>query len=173
MTRGMVPKRLRDLVKLLGSLQRLQGQLLILIQSKIDAMKRADIPAMRDLNDQEQTVVKQLQERDGFRRQLMDAIGEELGLPSRSARALSVSQLASRLPEPARTNLLDAAGRLHRAVSQVAQTNRVAGAVSREILNHLKWVFASVRPAEEKPVGYSGQGVPVGPCDTRILETVG
>ncbi len=173
MTRGVVPKRLRDLVKLLGSLQRLQGQLLILIQSKIDAMKRADIPAMRDLNDQEQTVVKQLQERDGFRRQLMDAIGEELGLPPRSARALSVSQLASRLPEPARTNLLDAAGRLRGAVSQVAQANRVAGAVSREILNHLKWVFASVRPAEGKPVGYSGQGVPVGPCDTRILETVG
>jgi len=146
---------------------------LILIQSKNDAMKRADIPAMRDLNDQEQTVVKQLQERDGFRRQLMDAIGEELGLPPRSARALSVSQLASRLPEPARTNLLDAAGKLRRAVSQVVQANCVAGAVSREILNHLKWVFASVRPAEEKPVGYSGQGVPVGPCDTRILETVG
>ena len=173
MTRSVAPKRLRDLVRLLGSLQRLQGQLLTLVQSKIDAMKRADFSAMRDLNDQEQAVVKRLQEREGFRRQLADAIGEEVGLPPRSARALPVSQLAARLPEPERTDLLDAAGKLRRAVSRVVQANRVAGAVSREILNHLKWVFASVRPGEEKPVGYSGQGVAVGPCETRILETVG
>ena len=173
MTRAVEPKRLKDLIKLMGGLQRLQERLLTLIRSKIDAMKRADAPAMRDLNDQERTVAKQLHERDGLRRQLMDAMGEEMGMPSGTARALSVSQLAARLPEPGRTTLLDAAGSLRKVMSRVAQVNRIAGAVSREILNHLKWVFASVRPAEGRPVGYSGDGAVVGSSQSRIFETVG
>ena len=173
MRRHVEPKYLRDLLRLLDGLQRLHGQLLTLIRSKIDAMRRAEISAMRELSEQEQTLARRLEEREGLRRQLMDAIGEQLGLPPRAARALSVSQLASRLPEGQRADLLDTAGKLREAVAKVAQANRVAGAISREILTHLKWVFASVRPADVRPVGYSGDGEAVGTLDARIFETVG
>ena len=173
MTRAVEPQRLNNLVRLMGILERLHERLLTLVQSKLDAMKRADMPAMNNLMDQEQATVRQLRERDGLRRQLVDSMGAEMGLPSQGARALSVSQLAARLSEPGRASLLDAAGSLRQVMSRVAQANRVAGAVSREILNHLGWIFGSVRPAEGRPVGYSGSGAVVAASQTRIFEIVG
>ena len=167
------PKRLKDLITLLGALGNLQERLLDLAQSKIDAMKRADVPALRRLSDQEQALAKRLTDSNGLRCQLMDSIGAELGMPAPSARALSVSQLAKRLSGPGRMNLLATADRLRKAVSRTAQVNRVAGASAREILNHLKWVFGAVRPADAKPLGYSGDGSPVGSRETLIFETVG
>ncbi len=45
--------------------------------------------------------------------------------------------------------------------------------VSRKILNHLKWVFASVRPGDGKLLGYSGDGAVVAPVNRRIFDAVG
>ncbi|MGB2986517.1 MAG: flagellar protein FlgN [Phycisphaerae bacterium] len=173
MTKAIEPKRLQDLLRLFSSLRKLQEHLLALVQSKIDAMRRADIPAMRELDERERAIAKRLHQREGLRRQLMDAIGEEMGLPPQTARALTVSQLASRLPGPQRPGLLNAAEKLREAASKATQVNRVAGVISREILNHLKWVFASVKPADGEPVGYAGDGALVAPAETRIFETVG
>ena len=173
MTKSLEPKRLKDLLKLLGGVQKLQEQLLELVQAKMDAMRRADISGMRELNERERALAIRLQQREGLRCQLMDQIGNELGLPPGTARAIPVSQVASRLPEPGRGRLLDAAKRLRQVVAQVARGNRMAGVISREILNHLRWVFASVTPKEEKPVGYAVDGMLVGSSKVRIFETVG
>lgn len=173
MARTVEPKRLADLNRLLGSLRKMQGQLLTLVQAKIDAMKRADIPTMRELSERERALARRLQEREGLRFQLMDAIGKELGLPAQKVRALPVSQLASRLPQQQQASLLDAAEKLRNVMSRVAQANRVAGAISREIVGHLKWVFASVKPQDEKPTGYSGDGALVAATDNRIFNAIG
>ena len=173
MTKTIEAKRFRDFLRLLDALATMNEQLFTLVGSKIDAMKRADLHAMRECGEREREMVQRMQEREGLRRQLMDAIGEELGLSSRSARALSVSQLASRLTEPQRAALIDAADRVRKAVLKVTQVNRVAGVVSREILHHLKWIFASVRPRDEKPAGYAGDGVLVPNYGTPMFETVG
>ena len=173
MTKTIEANRLRDLLRLLDTLATMNAQLFTLIGSKIDAMKRADLHAMRECGERERDMVQQMQEREGLRRQLMDAIGEVLGLSSRSARALSVTQLASRLVDPQRAALTEAADRVRKAVFKVTQANRVAGVVSREILHHLKWIFASVRPRDEKPAGYAGDGVMVSNCGTPMFETVG
>jgi len=173
MIKTIEAKRLRDLLRLLDSLATMNEQLFVLIGSKIDAMKRADLHAMRECGERERDIVQQMQEREGLRRQLMDSIGEQLGFSSRSARAMSVSQLASRLADGQRSALTDAADRVRKAVFKVAQANRVAGVVSREILQHLKWIFASVRPRDEKPAGYAGDGVMVPSRNTPMFETVG
>jgi len=167
------PKGLKDLIRLLGGLQRMHEQLLELIRDKMDAIRRADIAALRRLAQQEQTVAGRLQAREGLRRQLMDMIGRDMGLSTSAARAMTVSQIASRVPQASRDGLLDVARGLRDVIARVAQANRVAGAVSREILGHLAWVFSSVRPVGEKAVGYSGRGGTVGPAGTRIFETVG
>jgi hypothetical protein len=103
----------------------------------------------------------------------MDTIGKDMGLSASTARAMPVSQIASRVPKASRDRLLDVARGLRDVIAQVAQANRVAGAVSREILGHLTWVFSSVRPAGDKAVVYSGRGATVGSAETRIFETVG
>jgi hypothetical protein len=173
MTQTVEPQRLNDLVRLMGVLEKLHERLLALVQSKIDAMRRADTAAMNSLKDQEQATVRQLRERDGLRRQLVESMGEEMELPLRGASAITVSQLAARLSEPGRTRLLRAAGSLRLVMSRVAQANRIAGAMSREILNHLGWVFASVRPAGARSVGYSGSGDVTAASQTRLVEIVG
>jgi len=167
------PKRLKDLVTLFDGLHKLHEQLLALIRSRIDAMKRSDVAAMQSLSEQEQLLAGRVEQREGLRRQLMDKIGEQCGLSSRAARALSVSQLAGRLDEPQRTTLQQAAQRLRGIIAKVAQANRVAGAISREVLTHLEWVFASVRPASEQPFVYSVNGQAPLANDARIFETVG
>ncbi len=173
MTTTVTAKRFRDLLRLFDALAELNERLFVLLGSKIDAMKRADLAAMRGCGEGERELVEQLQQREGLRRQLMDAIGEELGLSSRAARLLTVTQLASRISEPQRAALLKAADLVRKAVLKVAQANRVVGTVSREVLNHLKWVFASVRPRDEKPAGYAGDGVLVTSSGAAMFEMVG
>ena len=173
MKKEMNPAQVRDLVRLLTVLRRLQEQLLTLVQSKIDAMRRADVPAMREVHAREQALVKQMQEREGFRRQLMDEIGRAMELPAGSARDLTVSQLAARLPQPDKTVLVETAEGLRGAILRVAQVNRIAGAVSRELVNHLQWVFASVSPKGDTPAAYSDDGRLVTPAETRVFEAVG
>lgn len=172
MTQRVESKRLKDLIRLFGGMQKLQEQLRGLIAAKVDAMKRADITAVGEWCRQEQVLAKQLAEREVARRRIMDAMRKELGLPDKDARAVTVSQLASRMSESQRSILQDAADRLRKVALQVVQANRVAGIVSREILNHLKLVFASVKPKEGQPIGYSGDGAPVGSGKMQILETV-
>jgi hypothetical protein len=103
----------------------------------------------------------------------MDAIGAQMGLPSRQARTMTASQLADRLAKPQGEELLAVVGRLRETMAQVARVNRVAGAVSCGILGHLKAIFDSVTALAGKPQGYSGTGRAIGVCGARLIETVG
>lgn len=173
MTKNAKPAKVNDLIRLLDMLRQQQEQLLECLESKIDAMRRADVTGMQKLYVKEKALVQRIREREGLRWPLMDAIGRELGLPTGAARALHVSQLAGRLPDSRRTQLIEAAHALRDVVFRVQRTNRVVGAVSRELVNHLDWVFASVEPKGRKQAGYSGDGSAVRASDTRVFEAVG
>jgi hypothetical protein len=116
---------------------------------------------------------QRIRERDGLRCQLMDGVGEQLGLPPRTARSTRLSQLALRMPDSDRTVVMNAAGRLRSVVTRVAQANRIAGAASRELLNHLHWVFAAVKPRDGQPSAYSGAGAMVAASGTYFVDAVG
>lgn len=166
-------KRINNLVRLLEEIAGAYHELGGLVQKKTDAMKRADLPGMRSAMVEEQGLVRRLNECEGLRRQMMDAIGQRLGLPSKLARTVSASQLAIHLPEPEGQRLLAVAERLKETMARVARINRVAAGISREILGHLKAVFSAVTSVGEEPVGYSGTGAPVGVGEARLIEAVG
>ncbi len=165
--------QINELIQILGGLRTLHERLLAVLQSKLTSMKGADLLAMRELSLQEHALVRQIQEREGMRRQRMDGIGEDLGLPPRTAGIMTISQLASRLPAVQHDALIGEADGLRQAVIRVAQFNRVVGAASRELLHHLQWVMASVRPAAEKYFAYGNKGDGVAETGGRILEVVG
>jgi len=166
-------KRVRDLQRLLEQLRSLYEELFSLVESKIAAMKRADVTAMTDCAAREIALVERLHERESFRGQLMDALGAELGLPARMGRTMTISQLADRVCEPQQEALLGAAEKLRVVLMKVTQAHRVAGAVSLELLNHLRWVLAAVKPRGGQANLYTGAGAFV-PCwDSALLETVG
>lgn len=173
MSKALAPTRFADLLKLFDVLGNLHDELVALIREKIEAMKTSDLRRMQALTTRECAVARRIHEREGCRRQLMDAIAEHLCLPPRAARALSVSQLAGRIPEPQRSTLLEAANRLQSSLVRTAAANRAAGTIARQITNHLRWVFAAVRPREDGSIGYSNDGVPVGRANTKLLDAVG
>jgi len=163
-------KRLRDLIQLLDQTCHLYGQLFEAVQAKIHAMKRADLHDMREQTQHEHALAKRLHEREGLRGQLMELIGLEMNF---SARELTLTQLAQRLPQHQADQLNEISDKLRNTVVKVAHANRVAGVTSREVLNHLKWVLDSVKPKHDQPSGYTGNGSVVTSNDTKIFETVG
>ncbi|MHC4697736.1 MAG: flagellar protein FlgN [Planctomycetota bacterium] len=173
MNKSIESSRFHDLRELLARLEELHLELVSLIRAKTDAMKRNDLDAMRDLVAREQTLARTIHEREGLRGQLMDVIGGQMGWPRQTARALSLSQLAARVPDAQRDVLLSVGRSLREAVSRVARVNRIAGAVARQISNHLEWVFASVKPQQAAPAGYSGSGGLVTRSETVLLDAVG
>jgi hypothetical protein len=164
---------LRDLLKLFEDIESLQGRLLQVIGEKVEAMKKNDHAAMRESGEREQLLARTIHEREGLRRQLMDAIGKEAGWPARTARAMSMSQFASRVSKPQQAKLIEAGNKLRLVVSKVARANRVAGQIASRVLNHLQWVFASVRANGEKPIGYTGTGGLMDTNTTLVFDTVG
>jgi hypothetical protein len=147
--------------------------LAVVLDAKIDAMRRADVEVMGELEHRERTIVEQLKERDGLRRQLMDAIGLELGLPAKAGRTLNLTQLGLRISEPERAALVEAGDNLRDSVMKVRQMERVATMVSREVSTHLQWVLSAVRPSEEKPNVYANDGALVRSSGSAMVELVG
>lgn len=174
------PQRVAKLLDVLRAHEALHRDLLAVVQSKIDAMRNSQIEEMQRLGLREQTLVALIQQREAQRRSLLDEIGKDLGYTSNRIQSLSMSQLAPRLDQSSqpdeghRAALSDATERLRSVMSQLARANRIAGAVSRGILNHLKWVFASVKLSREEANGYCGNGAhSVSRAATRIFDAVG
>jgi len=170
---GRETKRISDLVRLLEEISSCHETLGGVVQSKIDAMRRADMDGMRMVIRKEHQLVRRIHECEGLRRQLTDAIGQQMGLPAGRARSMTLSQLADRLSEAEGQKLKSVAGKLREALSQVVRLNRLAGAISARVLGHLKAVFDSVATDGDRSVGYSGSGRPVTVRDSRLLEAVG
>ena len=173
MTRPSGSKHVKDLVKLLHQLERLHDQLAVAVRSKLDAMRAADLTSLHAGGRKEQELVKRIHEREGLRRQIMDAIGDHLGMAPRTARLMTVSQLVERIPPEQGRPVGQAADALRNAVAAVARTNAIAGVVAKELVNHLRRVWAAVRPAGGDPVGYTDAGIPALGSSHRIFEALG
>jgi len=167
------PAKLRDLVTLLSTLESLYEELGAVVRRKIEAMKRNELQIMRDLNEREHALAGKIRERDGLRRQLMDAVGAQAGWPNGAARDIPLAQLSARLPEPHASALRSARARLAEAAARLANANRTAAEFARAIIEHLTWVFRAAGPAGAAPVTYSAGGSRTRRGETMIVDTVG
>lgn len=173
MRRTIEHKRLRDLLRVLDQLRQLHVELDDVVRAKINAMRQADMATLQTVTDSERTIVQRITEREGFRRQLMDAIGEQLGLPTNAARVMSVSQFTARIDRDQAARIVESADRLKEAVAALARTNRMAGVIAKELSNHLQWVWSAVRPVAAQRIGYTSGGAPAEATDARVFETLG
>jgi hypothetical protein len=165
-------RRAADLARLMDQLSVLHEKLLALTKRKLEAIRAASLDAMCACNMEQDVVVRRIQEREGLRKQLMDALGSDLGLGAKTGRALTVSQLLAKLPPAARGQVSGAKDRLRDTIGKLAQANRVNGAVSRELIGHLNFVFSAVRPSALGGGHYSAAGA-VRPEMPGVFEAVG
>ena len=165
--------RCRDLARLLTLLRTRHEELLEAVQEQAEALARADRERMRAAGERIQSLVQGIAVQDGLRRQLMDALGRDLGLEARRGRELTVAQLAQRLSGAARAALESAAEPLREVVGRVARANRRSAGVVAGVLGHLREVFAAIGRGCEPGGCYSGRGLGVTAPGLGILETVG
>ena len=166
-------KRLHDLMVLLRDIGALHRDLLQKVRDKAEAMRQGDVQAIQTCTRAEHNLVVRIQQREGLRRQLMDMIGKDLGLPAGQARTLSASKLARKLDEPHRTRVTELADQLRVCMTQLAKENRVSGTIARGVLVHLQGIFQSIGASVSSPVGYGADGSVVSGSDQRIIEALG
>ena len=164
---------MNDLIRLLEQTRDIYEQLLQTIHTKIDAMRHADMNEMREQTLQEHALAKLLHEREGLRCQIMELIGIELQMSASQSRAMTMSDLSKAVSKSDAKRLMEISDTLRDTVTRVAQANRVAGTTTREILNHLKWVMDSVKPKDDKPISYTGDGTIAQSHDMKLFEVVG
>lgn len=167
------PKRLKDLVTVLDGLEALHRRLLNLVREKTESMRRNNIDVLQRITSKEQETVLAIEERDGFRRQLVATIGVELGLSSPAGRSLRASRIAPHMPVALRQQFQESVRRLGEIVTALRNANAVATAIAAGVLNHLGHALATIKPSLEQPVGYSHEGVVVARWDTRIVDAIG
>ena len=116
----MITKRLNDLIRLLEQTRDIYEQLLQTIQTKIDAMRHADLNEMREQTLQEHALAKLLHEREGLRCQIMELIGIELHMSASQARAMTMSDLSKSVSKSDAKRLMEISGTLRDTVTRVA-----------------------------------------------------
>jgi hypothetical protein len=165
--------RIHELLVLLDGLTRLHGELRSAVTDKIARMRAASIAGMHECVRREESLVLRVSEQEGLRKQLMDAIGRGFGAGAQKGRTWTAAQLADRLLEPQRGELLAAARRLRESVAEVARVNRMAGMIAQEVLKHYRHVFASMQAGgAAQPAGYSRRGDVVSGSRRTLFDAV-
>jgi DNA-directed RNA polymerase sigma subunit (sigma70/sigma32) len=173
MTNQISERLFASLLQVLKQLTELHERLRTEVELKTQAMRRADMNALREHAGAEPEVVGQITERNGLRLQLMDQIGEELSLPPKTGRVLRVRQLAERLVESQRDRLLAAAEELREAAREANRCNRTAHSVARAILEHLRVVIGAMTTTDTDTAPYEAGGKRRSVAGTRIFEAMG
>jgi hypothetical protein len=164
----------QELAQQLDRLESLHRRLLEIINRKIEAMRRSDIDEIRACLDPEAALVQQIAEQEGRRKRMVGQMGQQLGLSPSRARTVNLRRLADRLPPEQRPPLLHATDRLRTAVAKVAERNRVAGVIAREILRHFRHVFSAMTSGGGPgPESYTHHGQRQTVAPKRLLDAVG
>jgi len=150
------------LIRLLSDLNGGYRELLDLLAARREAIVRADLAAMSEINHAMAGLTEQLRERAGLRRQLTDAMGRCLGLAPVQTRRMSLAELIqkSALPEETAASLRAAGDALRETMSRVIKANEELAAVTGDVLARLHVVLASVTRGEDSCSGYTHEARP-------------
>jgi len=163
----------RELAGSLSRLESLHRALADLVERKIDRMRAADVEGLNACTGREQSLVEEIGEQERFRRLLTDRLGRSYGMTPQKARRLTVGQWADKLPAAQAAELRAVAVRLRDVSRRIERRNRVAGALSGEMLRHLGAVLGSVNDSGGAAGGYNPCGQVASSSPRRLFETVG
>jgi hypothetical protein len=166
-------QRVGQVVKVLGEMKRLHDELAVVVRQKLAAMRAADTDGMRSAVAREEFLARRIREQDGLRKQVLQLLGEQMGMSAAQARAMTLSELAGRVNEPSRSQLLLLAATLRETVRETAECNRIVAVVSREMLKHFRQIYEVMAQASGTPGVYSWTGRAEVRPGTAVFEAVG
>lgn len=169
----MLDKRVNDLLVLLNTLRGLYAKFGSLMDTKLAAMRTAEMDSVQSLQTQERQLAERIAERNGLRRQLMDRIAEDLGMPRDAARAMTLSGLAAHMRDPLRARMLVAAGELRETVRRTEQMTEKVAMVSRLMLQHMRKVFETMAEFSECKGVYGARGETLRDRGEALFQAIG
>jgi hypothetical protein len=164
----------RDLVRLLGDLTGLYGELAMHMRTKLEAIKRADSDKIQSITAREMVLAEKAAEREGLRRQITARILAGLGREATDASGapITLTQLAEFFPEPRRSQLLVVAAGLRERVREIDRMRTTQSLISHEMLKHLGEVLKVMCAGVRSDV-YSRTGQRQGSGVAAVFEAVG
>lgn len=163
----------RDLVRLLQDLRELYDEAGAHMAAKLEAIRRGDSEQIHSITSREMLLAGRAVEREGLRRQIVERIGEILGLDAQSVRTMRLSELAEHLGEPRRSRLLTASTGLRAKLEEVERLRGISAMVTTEMLRHLGEVLMVMRSGGREPDVYSRRGRQETPRMANVFEAVG
>jgi len=163
----------RDLIRLLGMMTELHGELAMHMRNKLAAIKQADSDRIQSITAREMVLADQAAEREGLRRQITARILEGLGQDTQAGRSISVTDLAEFFTEPRRSQLLVAAAGLREKLHEINRMRVTTSLITQEMLKHLGAVLNVMRsgPGQSDFYSRSGRREQSGPAS--VFEAVG
>jgi len=161
------------LIRVLTELKRLHEELALVVQNKLDAMRRADTQAIGSAVAREEFLIGRIRDQESLRRRLLDGIARDPDRSTASAQPLTAAELAARLHEPYRSRLLGLAAGLRACVRQTEEANRVAAIISAEMIRHFRQIYQVMAAAGSSPGVYARNGRPQAGGGASVFEAVG
>ncbi len=174
MSHTQTPSLATELINVLEQLSGLQDRLLLAIDAKLEAMRRADVAAMTASSRREAELAAEAATLDQRRCLIAVDLSRALGLPiPPRAENVSLRSLCGRLEEEVRARLTQAGDVLREKMLKVAESNRVVELVCREMLAHFKTVFSAFTRDDDAPRNYSPKGSIESRGQIAVLDAVG
>jgi len=163
----------RDLIRLVGGIADVQGELASLMRERLDAVRRADTERMQEITSREGKLLDRANEREGLRRQVVRQLLVQLGRDPEQHSGITLTELAEFLPEPRRSELLAAAAGLRRKLEDIEQVRVASALVTEEMLKHVGEVLSVARGGGRRLDLYSPSGRFNTLTPANVFEAVG
>jgi len=162
-----------DLVRLLSDLTELHGELAMHMHNKLDAIKAADTDRITSITAREMVLAERAMEREGLCRQITRQMLAGLGLAGALTEPVGLPDLAERLSEPRRSQLLVAAAGLRTRLQEIERMRVTTTLITQEMLKHVGEVISAMTSGGSSHDAYGRTGQRPGPNPARVFEAVG
>ena len=155
-TATIVDELVARLEQILQGQQQQYQKLGQLIQRKREAIRQADMNAIADLCQQENTIAQQVTEMEKVRLMLTGELTQAL-VPTAS-RPFSLSEVAQAIDEPGRSRLLQVSQSLRATIEEVRAASGIVRAAADALSRHMGGLLQTVQSALSRARVYSDQG---------------
>jgi len=151
-----VPVHLDLLEKILRAQIEIHHRLLEFIQGKKEAIRTADLAKIESLCQQENVVAQKLAALEKHR---LDLVGQlTMVFQPKAERPLTMTDIATRLPEPQQGRLTALAAQLRDDLAAVKQQSSIVRAAAETLARHMSGIMQTVNSALSKARVYGQRG---------------
>ncbi|GJQ27980.1 MAG: hypothetical protein HBSAPP02_30120 [Phycisphaerae bacterium] len=158
------------LARLLDQLIARHEALHTVIADKLESMRRSDVPAMLEASAREAAMTDEILKLDQQRAAVATDLATRMQWPANVT--VRIRALAARLEPAAAKKLIDRADVLREKMLAVARANRVVELVCKQMLQHMKAVFADLVHPDDSNRTYSAGGGVERPAGPQVFNTV-